>query len=99
MADLADPHYGVPSSVLIRSIEYDVYGMAASLFWEGSPNTIIATLEGHDTMEFGKIGLLKNDAPSPTGDILLSTVEAAANANYTIILELVEHYSNEPGIS
>lgn len=99
LTDLEDSHYGVPSEVLIYSIQYVVYGMAVSLLWEGaSSNKVIMTLEGHDRIDFAAQGGLRNDATSPTGNILLTTVGAAANASYTIVLELIEHYEGDQAV-
>jgi hypothetical protein len=99
LADLTDAHYGVPSEVIIQRIEYSIYGESVELFWEGTPNLPMVVLEGHDDMDFIKFGGLKNNAASPTGNILLSTNNATSGAIYSIIIEMIQHYANSPGIS
>lgn len=69
-----------------------------TLKWAGSSNTTIVTLTGSGYWDLSTGGQcpLTNNAPSPTGDILLSTTGFTANAAYTVIIEgrKVEGYSS-----
>jgi hypothetical protein len=60
-----------------------------TLSWGGSTNTIITTLTGSGFWDLTAAGQcpLTNNAPAPTGDILLSTAGFTANAAYTLIIE------------
>lgn len=59
------------------------------LSWAGSPNTVIATLtgSGYWDLSTGAQAPFTNNAPTPTGDILLSTTGFTANAAYTLVIE------------
>lgn len=60
-----------------------------TLAWAGSANTIIATLTGSgywDLTSGGQCPFI-NNAPTPTGDILLTTTGFTANAAYTLVVE------------
>jgi hypothetical protein len=77
---------------VIEWIEYDVFGMDVELFWETTGSDVrIARLPGGATTQSGKIrGPLTDprtgDGTDGTGDILLSTVNAASNDSYDIRL-------------
>lgn len=60
-----------------------------TLKWAGSSNTTIVTLTGSGFWDLTSAGQcpLINNAPAPTGDILLSTTGFTANAAYTVIVE------------
>lgn len=60
-----------------------------TLKWAGSSNTTIVTLTGSGFWDLTSAGQcpITNNAPSPTGDILLSTAGFTANAAYTVIIE------------
>lgn len=59
------------------------------LHWAGSSNTVIATLTGSGYWDLSTSGQapFTNNAPAPTGDILLSTAGFTANAAYTVVIE------------
>jgi hypothetical protein len=79
---------------LVRSvvewIEYDVFGMDVSLYWQRLPvNVLMARLPGGTTVMSGKIrGPLTDpgtgDGTDGTGDILLTTTNHASNDSYDI---------------
>lgn len=60
-----------------------------TLKWAGSSNTTIATLTGSGYWDLTTGGQcpFTNNAPAPTGDILLSTTGFTANAAYTVVIE------------
>lgn len=70
-------------------VDYDLFNMAVAMFWKGTPNQPIAIFAGYASagIDACRYGGVWNNAASPTGDVLLSTVGAAANSAYTIILE------------
>jgi hypothetical protein len=71
------------------TVDYDVSGMTVQMFWKGTPNQPIGVFAGYATkgIEAGRFGGIWNNASSPTGDVLLSTIGAAANSSYLLILE------------
>jgi hypothetical protein len=60
-----------------------------TLKWAGSSNTTIVTLTGSGFWDLTSAGQCPfiNNAPAPTGDILLSTTGFTANAAYTLVIE------------
>lgn len=93
MADLVDAHFGTPTEVIITKIQYVVYGMAVQLLWDATTPTLIATLEGHDTLDLTEVGGMPNTAGTgKNGNILLITQDASAGDSYTIVIEMVKKY-------
>jgi hypothetical protein len=67
---------------------YNIQAGSVELYWEGSPNKILLSLSGSMTdREFRRWGGLRDDALTPTGNVLLSTIGFAANSGYSITLE------------
>ena len=60
-----------------------------TLRWGGSSNTTIVTLTGSGFWDLTSAGQCPfiNNAPAPTGDILLSTTGFTTNAAYTVVIE------------
>lgn len=65
------------------------YG-AVILYWDAPIPTRIAVLSGQFNLDFTRIGGLTNNAASPTGSVLLSTVGFELNSTYDILIELVK---------
>jgi len=61
-----------------------------TLYWDGSPDEPIMTLNGNGTWNLNTMGLppLLNNAASPSGDILLTTTGFVSGDNYTVLLEV-----------
>ncbi|MHA2069114.1 MAG: hypothetical protein ACXABY_32535 [Candidatus Thorarchaeota archaeon] len=105
---LAD-HRGVTGKVLRRTviewIEYDVFGMDVSLFWDRTPSDVtMVRLPGGATTTSGKIrGPLYDpgtgDGTDLTGDILLSTVNAASGDSYNIRMCIRGKEHPKPGMT
>lgn len=77
----------------IRRIRYNVDGMYVRLQWGGTPNQDIAILgNGQDMLDFSTeyAGGFPNNATTPTGNILLTTVGALSGSNYTIVLDMIK---------
>jgi len=85
---------GVNGLILRRTvvewIEYDIFGMDVTLYWAREPAVVtLARLPGGTTTMSGKIrGPLTDpgtgDGTDGTGDILLTTTNAASNDSYDI---------------
>lgn len=58
------------------------------LIWAGGTPSVFANLVGNGSFRYtgGEFILIKNDAVTPTGDVLLTGKDWAANSAYTIIL-------------
>jgi len=74
---------------VIEWIEYDVYGMDVTLYWRRSTDMVIARLPGGASPQSGKIrGPMTDpgtgDGTDETGNILLSTSNAASGDSYDI---------------
>jgi hypothetical protein len=58
------------------------------LYWEGTPNRVFLVASAAGTEFFyGKYGGIKNDAVTPTGNVLLSTGGFVVNNGYHLMLE------------
>ncbi len=58
------------------------------LIWDGATNSTALFLSGQGTIDLRTDGnSFKNDATTPTGDVLLSTKNFAKGDNYSIIVE------------
>lgn len=81
---------GSPSSVKITEIEYDISGMQVQILWDATtdvPAFILSTGQQH--LDFSKGGGIVNNAGAGvTGDILFTTIGAAANDTYSIVLHM-----------
>ena len=61
---------------------------AVELIWDGETNATAVTLSGQGFWDLRADGNeIKNNATTPTGDVLLSTKNFANGDNYTIIAE------------
>lgn len=81
---------GAPGSVKITSVEYDISGMQVAILWDATtdvPALILSTGQQH--LDFSNAGGITNDAGAGvTGDILFTTIGAAANDTYSIVLHM-----------
>ena len=58
------------------------------LIWDGATNSTALFLSGQGTIDLRTDGnSFKNDATTPTGDVLLSTKNFAKGDNYSLIVE------------
>ena len=58
------------------------------LIWDGATNSTALFLSGQGTIDLRTDGnSFKNDATTPTGDVLLSTKNFANGDNYSLIVE------------
>lgn len=81
---------GAPTSVKITKIEYDIQGMSVNVLWDATADVtaiVLGTGQGcFDFSEFG--GLINNAGAGVTGDILFTTIGAALNESYSIVLHM-----------
>jgi len=73
----------------LRKIQYELTGFSGNLFWDGSTDLPLITLEKdhYSEADFKDIGYLNKSAvAAPTGDILLTTVGLTTNLSGYIIL-------------
>lgn len=83
-------------SLHVSRILYDITGNALSaveLLWEGqgggANNRTIAILSGRGALELDTHGTrIPNNATSPTGNIILNTIQWGADAAYSLILDV-----------
>lgn len=83
------------TSVSIVKIESITRGMGVDILWDATTDAVCLTIgedqfQSHDFSEYG--GLTNNAGAGKTGDILFTTVGAAAGDRYTIILECLKNY-------
>ncbi len=93
ISTLTGPAGSAPSYTKVREILYNIQGFTSvRLFWDHTTDDEIAVLPaGNGYMDYTALGSLTDPRSSGgTGDILLTTAGAAANATYdiTLVVEL-----------
>lgn len=83
----------LPGDVKVDGIEYQTKGMGVNIAFEGdvvANDGVIATLPADDAHDvcYRKLGGIINNATNPTGNIIFTTVDAAAGNAYAITLYL-----------
>jgi len=91
-----NPYNGMTcTSVNIERIEAVTIGMGVDILWEATTDALCMTL-GSDqffAFDFSRFsGIVNNAGAGKNGDILFTTVGAAAGDRYTILLELIKNY-------
>jgi hypothetical protein len=83
------------TGVSIRKITAMVSGMSVNVLWDATADVSAVVLApGMYTLNFDDTAILGNNAGAgKTGDILFTTVGAAANDTYSIILEMIKTYA------
>ena len=84
------------TGVKINKIYHSVVGFTqVQLFWDATANTVAVALaqDSNGHMDFSTFGGLQNTSASgKTGDILLTTLGAASNDSYVIVLDCVKSF-------
>jgi len=84
----------IPSKVRIKRINFDIEdGIQVDLIWDGATPTSLWRLTGRGEIKAGPFGGITDNATTPTGKILLSTIGGATttlNTSFTIILEIIK---------
>ena len=80
------------TGVTIDKIWARCNGLSVSVLWDASSNVEAIYLAdgGPEYWDFSNFGGLRNNASSPTGDILFTTVGHANTETYWIILEMTK---------
>lgn len=78
----------------LRKVRFAIFGMSVRLQWAATTNVDLLLLNpGEDILDFSSIfssGLTNNGGAGVTGDILITTIGAVANSNFSIILECIK---------
>lgn len=83
------------TGVSIRKITAMISGMSVNVLWDADTDVSAVVLApGMYTLNFDDTAILGNNAGTgKTGDIMFTTVGAAANDTYSIILEMIKTYA------
>jgi len=84
------------NGVKINKIWAQTYGMGVDILWDATTDLICETIPENQfyLMDYSSFGGLPNNAGTgKTGDVLFSTVGAAAGDRYTIIIEAIKTYA------
>jgi hypothetical protein len=84
------------NGVKINKVWAQTYGMGVDILWDASTDLICESIPENQfyLMDYSSFGGLPNNAGTgKTGDVLFSTVGAAAGDRYTIIIEAIKTYA------
>lgn len=86
--------FGQPcTSVAIKAVRYDIFGMSVSIIWDATTDVTALILSGFGKQDYKKVGFIPNNAGAgKTGDILFTTNGASAGDTYSIELHLIKKY-------
>ena len=87
---------GTCDAVTITKIHASTHGLEVQIFWDATTDVLCWGVPQNTmyTIDFSQInGLVNNAGAGKTGDVLFSTVDASAGDFYTIVLEMVKHYT------
>jgi hypothetical protein len=92
----AYPNLGSPTKFAIEQMTFRTFGVAVTLYWEGTANEIVAVFQPEytDSVNMKSTGGLPNNVAGATGELLLSTLNASAGAKYDILLQIRKVYGN-----
>jgi len=92
-ATFATTSGNVPGTHLtINKVYYDLKTMSLRILWDNTIDTDALILGGFGTFDFNSFKGLTNPLNAgATGSILFTTVGAAANASYTVVLEMIKN--------
>lgn len=85
---LTGPNGQVPTAVTIEEISWDIQGFTSvTLAWDATTDDTIAVMSGQGYSDWSSVGGLHDPASTgATGDVVLTTTGAAANATYDITI-------------
>lgn len=84
------------NGVKINKIWAQTYGMGVDILWDATTDLLCESIPENQfyLMDYSSFGGLPNNAGAgKTGDVLFSTVGAAAGDRYTIIIEAIKTYA------
>ena len=84
----------IPKTVRVKRINFDIQdGIQVDLIWDGATPTSLWECTGRGEIKAGPFGGITDNATTPTGKILLTTIGGATtslNTSFTIILEIIK---------
>jgi hypothetical protein len=83
----------------LREIQWSVEGMKLLLLWDATVPVTMMALQGNGSGldRFDRVGGLPNpQAPGATGSILFTTLDAALNSTYSVVLRMSKGVPNGP---
>jgi hypothetical protein len=80
------------NELMVTNITWSIANGTVSLQWAGNTPAVIAELSGNGAMRYtgGEFVLLKNNATTPTGDIILTTRNWGTTSVYTILITVAK---------
>lgn len=97
VSTLATDQYGhACNGVKINKVWAQTYGMGVDILWDATTDALCETIPADQfyKMDYSEFGGIPNNADTgKTGDVLFTTVGAAAGDRYTIILECIKTYA------
>jgi hypothetical protein len=87
------------NGVKINKIWAQTQGMSVDILWDATTDLICETIPENQfyLMDYSSFGGLPNNAGAgKTGDVLFTTVGAAAGDRYTITMECIKTYGTQP---
>jgi hypothetical protein len=85
------------NGVKINKVWAQTVGMAVDILWDATTDVLCETIPENQfyQMDYSSFGGLPNNAGAgKTGDVLFTTVGAAAGDRYTIIIEAIKTYAS-----
>ena len=81
-------------TVRVKRINFDIQdGIQVDLIWDGATPTNLWECTGRGEIKAGPFGGITDNATTPTGKILLTTIGGATttlNTSFTIVLEIIK---------
>jgi len=76
------------NELALTNAQWYITGGTLQIIWAGATPSVCANLVGNGSFRYtgGEFILIKNDAVTPTGDVLLTGKDWAATSAYTVIL-------------
>jgi len=87
------------NGVKINKIWAQTQGMAVDILWDATTDLLCETIPENQfyLMDYSSFGGFPNNAGTgKTGDVLFTTVGAAAGDRYTITMECIKTYGTQP---
>jgi len=82
------------TGVTLERIHVSINGMSVSILWDASTDVpAFIAAPGVYSFDFDKFQIPNDAGTGKNGDVLFSTIGAAAGDTYTIILEMVKLYA------
>jgi hypothetical protein len=83
------------TGVSIQRLDALTAGMGINMLWDATTDVVILTVGEADfvSFDFSRFGgLTNNSGAGRTGDILFTTVGAAAGDRYSVVMEVLKNY-------